>query len=131
MVALSSSAGPTSVAMPAGNVRASSPVTEVVHSPAVSVPPSIPLMVPKKAEIYFDPEQLMHHMSETVSRLNDMMNSTGRGLSFAMDTKLGRPVVTVTNSQTGEVIRTIPNEVIIRLGHSIEDFKGMLHDQRL
>jgi len=131
MVVLASSAGPTSVAMPAGNVRASSPITEVVHSPAVSVPPSIPLMVPKKAEINFDPEQLMHHMRETVSRLNDMMNSTGRGLRFAMDTKLGRPVVTVTNSQTGEVVRTIPNEVIIRLAHSIEDFKGMLHDQRL
>jgi len=74
---------------------------------------------------------MMANLKEAISRLNDMMQSGGRGLNFAMDPKLGRPVVTVTNTQTGEVVRTIPNEVIIRVGHSIEDLKGLLHDQSL
>jgi uncharacterized FlaG/YvyC family protein len=34
--------------------------------------------------------------------------------------------VTVTNKETGEVIRQIPNEVVIRLARSIEDTKGLL-----
>jgi len=35
-------------------------------------------------------------------------------------------VVTVTNQQTGEVIRQIPNEVVIRMARSIDESKGNL-----
>jgi uncharacterized FlaG/YvyC family protein len=35
-------------------------------------------------------------------------------------------VVTVTNQETGEVIRQIPNEVIIRMARSIDETKGNL-----
>jgi uncharacterized FlaG/YvyC family protein len=43
-----------------------------------------------------------------------------------VDPSLDRPVVTVTNRETGEVIRQIPNEVVIRMAHSIDDNKGNL-----
>lgn len=131
MVALSSSPSPATVAMPVGSVRASAPVMESPHATTVASPPTANLVMPKKAEINFDSEKMMANLKEAISRLNDMMQSGGRGLNFAMDPKLGRPVVTVTNTQTGEVVRTIPNEVIIRVGHSIEDLKGLLHDQSL
>jgi uncharacterized FlaG/YvyC family protein len=39
---------------------------------------------------------------------------------------MNRPVVTVTNQETGEVIRQIPNEVIIRMARSIDETKGNL-----
>jgi uncharacterized FlaG/YvyC family protein len=35
-------------------------------------------------------------------------------------------VVTVTNQETGEVIRQIPNEVVIRMARSIDQTKGNL-----
>jgi len=41
---------------------------------------------------------------------------------------LGLPIVVVKNSQTGEVVRQIPNEVVVQVAHSIEAFKGMLHN---
>jgi flagellar protein FlaG len=44
-----------------------------------------------------------------------------------MDEALGRPVVTVKNTQSGEVIRQIPNEVVVKIAHNIEAFKGLLH----
>jgi len=34
--------------------------------------------------------------------------------------------VTVTSLSTGEVIRQIPNEVVVRVAHSIEKIKGLL-----
>jgi uncharacterized FlaG/YvyC family protein len=37
-------------------------------------------------------------------------------------------VVYVKNAETGEVVRQIPNEVVVRLAHSIESFKGILHN---
>jgi flagellar protein FlaG len=37
-------------------------------------------------------------------------------------------VVVVTDKTTGEVIRQIPNEVVIRVAHNIADLKGVLFD---
>ena len=131
MVTLASSPSPTAIAMPADFARPSAAQAQSAPSPAVSMPVPAKLALPVKAEINFDSEKMMAQMKEAVSRLNEMVQSTGRGLDFAMDPKLGRPVVTVTNTQTGEVVRTIPNEVVIRVAHSIEDFKGLLHDETL
>jgi flagellar protein FlaG len=58
--------------------------------------------------------------------MNAKMVDGGRGLNFSIDPALNRPIVTVTNKETGEVIRQIPNEVVIRMAHSIEDTKGLL-----
>jgi len=79
-----------------------------------------------KAEINFDPNSIRQKLDEAISRLNDMMISGGRGLNFFMDERLGRPIIYVRNSQTGEVVRQIPNEVVVRIAHGIEDFKGLL-----
>ena len=37
----------------------------------------------------------------------------------------------VYNPATGEVVRQIPNEVVIKVAHSIENIKGLLMDQML
>jgi uncharacterized FlaG/YvyC family protein len=39
---------------------------------------------------------------------------------------LKRPVVTVRNTTTGEVVRQIPTKVMVQLAHSIDDMKGVL-----
>lgn len=81
-----------------------------------------------KANIQFDSEAVRKNLQDAIEKLNDMLKSSGRAVSFSMDVKLGRPIVFVTNLSTGEVIRQIPNEVVVRVAHGIEDFKGMLHN---
>lgn len=81
-----------------------------------------------KAEVNFDPERSNQHLKEAISKLNELMLSGGRGLNFTMDEKLGRPIVYVKNSQTGEIVRQIPNEVIVQIAYNIEDLKGLLHN---
>jgi uncharacterized FlaG/YvyC family protein len=46
-----------------------------------------------------------------------------------MDVKLGRPIVFVKNMANGDVVRQIPSEVVVRVAHGIEDFKGLLHNE--
>ncbi|CAN1553575.1 FlaG Uncharacterized flagellar protein FlaG [Burkholderiaceae bacterium] len=82
-----------------------------------------------KAEVNFDPERSNQHLKEAISKLNELMLSGGRGLNFTMDEKLGRPIVYVKNSQTGEIVRQIPNEVIVQIAYNIEDLKGILHNK--
>lgn len=103
------------------NTRAPASVTHTVSAEATPAVLSIP-----KAEINFDPERMRQNLQAAIGQLNDMMLSSGRGLNFSMDEKLGRPIIYVKNSQTGEVVRQIPNEVVVRVAHGIEDLKGIL-----
>jgi len=69
------------------------------------------------------------NLQEAINRINEMVRDGGRGLNFSLDEKLGRPIVMVRNLESGEVIRQIPNEVVVKVAHSIEDLKGMLHNE--
>ena len=84
-----------------------------------------------KAEIQIDLERESQDLRAAIGKLNDMMQANARSVSFAMDEKLGRPIVYIKNATTGEIVRQIPNEVIVQLAHSIEDFKGLLHNEKI
>ena len=47
----------------------------------------------------------------------------------SIDDKMDTPVIVVKNRESGEVVRQIPSEVVIKVAHSIEDLKGLLHNQ--
>lgn len=84
-----------------------------------------------KAEIKIDLERESQDLRAAIGKLNEMMQANARSVSFAMDEKLGRPIVYIKNATTGEIVRQIPNEVIVQLAHSIEDFKGLLHNEKI
>jgi flagellar protein FlaG len=82
--------------------------------------------VPKKTSV--DLEEGIKKIEEIVSRMNQEMQSQKRGLSFAFDKAINTHVVTVTSVNSGEVIRQIPTEVVVRVAHNIEKLKGVLFD---
>lgn len=84
---------------------------------------------PARAQIKVDTETMRKNLKEAIDRINEMVRDGGRGLNFSLDEKLGRPIVMVRNLESGEVIRQIPTEVVVKVAHSIEDLKGMLHNE--
>jgi flagellar protein FlaG len=86
------------------------------------------VQAPVKVKLQIDPEQSRKHVQEAIDRLNDAMKKTNQSLNFKMDDVINSPVVTVRNSQTGDVVRQIPNEVVIHVAHNIEKMKGLLHN---
>ena len=56
------------------------------------------------------------------------MRDGGRNLSFSMDEKLGGLVIMVKNADTGEIVRQIPSDAVVRMAHNIDEFKGLLHN---
>ncbi len=102
-----------------------SPAVQPLGQPQPAEPK---VQAPKENAVTVNAEQMVAKMHEAVAQLNKMAVNSGRGLNFQADPKLGRHVITVTNTETGEVVRTIPTEVAIRVAHGIEDFKGLLHD---
>jgi flagellar protein FlaG len=63
-----------------------------------------------------------------VDELNQQMKSTNRNLWFEMDTTINTTVVAVTDKNTGELVRQIPAEAVLRVAHSIENLKGVLYN---
>jgi flagellar protein FlaG len=107
-------------------------VTPASAKPSIQASEQKPALAPvPKAEIQFDAEKAHKNLEEAIQNLNDMMKDSGRTLSFSMDVKLGQPIIFVKNLSTGEVIRQIPSEVVVRIAHNIEDFKGLLHNQSI
>lgn len=84
-----------------------------------------------KKTVGSDLESIQKEFESTVSKLNGMLQGAGRNLTIGIDGALNGPVVTVKNTETGEVVRQIPNETVVQLAHSIEAFKGWLHDVKV
>ena len=107
------------------------PKSAAPAAPAVSAAPAVPKAPAIKVEPLVDLKQVRENLQEAIEKLNDQVERNGRGLNFSVDDRLNRPIITVRSTATGEVVRTIPNEVIIKVAHNIEDIKGLLMDQTL
>ena len=103
--------------------------TQGAGAPASAPAPEItrPKIIPiERPQIKVDTEGDKKRLDQAIARMNERMQDGGRGLAFKVDPSLNRPVVTVTNQETGEVIRQIPNEVIVQMARSIDENKGNL-----
>ena len=75
-----------------------------------------------------DAERLTQAFDNVVSQLNQQMQVNNRNLGFTLDRRLNTPVITVTDKNTGDVVRQIPAESVLRVAHSIENLKGVLYN---
>ena len=93
--------------------------------PELSIPKAKIIDI-KPVQLQFDEVKAKKNLDEAIKSLNDQMAANKTGLGFSIDKSLQRPVVIVHNTTTGEVVRKIPTEVVIRMAHSIDDMKGLL-----
>ena len=120
---------PAAVAGAAAVQRAAAPAAGAAPTSAkaaTAAPATAPIAVPKKTSV--DLEEGLKKISDIVEQMNKEMQSQQRGLSFSYDDTINTHVVTVTSAASGEVIRQIPTEVVVRVAHNMEKLKGMLFD---
>ena len=113
-----------------GQVKAAGAAVAAPHAPAkaeVLVQPK--LEVPKSPEINFDPNKVRENLSAAIGMLNKQMEASKRGLGFSYDDSKKTAVVKVTDAASGEVVRQIPTEQILKMAHQIDIYKGMLYNK--
>ncbi len=109
----------------------------VAHSaPTAQAAPATPVALAVKAQApapapRFDPQEQQRKLQQAVAELNRQMEHTGVSLGFSVDESIGRTVVTVVNKDSGELVRQIPSEDVVRVAHSIESLKGILYNKRI
>lgn len=66
-----------------------------------------------------------HEIDNAVASLNDYVQSIERDLHFSVDEDLKRTVVKVVDSDSGDVIRQIPEDVVLELARNLKDGGGL------
>ena len=97
--------------------------TAIVREAVTKVAP------PKPNDIKFDAIEATKNLKEAVSLLNHQLVETGRGLGFSFDESKASAVIKVSNINTGEVIRQIPTEDVLRMAQKMDDLKGILYNK--
>ena len=76
-------------------------------------------------------QRMFEQLEEAARRLQQAVETTPTRLKFSVDEVASRFVISVTDDETGEVIRQVPGEAILRIAHSIDKMKGVLFDKSL
>ena len=69
-------------------------------------------------------------VAKTAQQLESFVASMGRDLSFSVDSTTGYHVVRVTNPQTGEVVRQLPSEELLKIAQTMEQTSSGLVNQK-
>ena len=78
-----------------------------------------------------DPRELRRQLQEATEQLNHEMKRNQRDLSFSVDDAADKIVVTVKNTESGEVVRQIPSEAALKVAHNLANVKGLLEDKKI
>jgi len=58
--------------------------------------------------------------------IDSFVRDMGRSLDFRVDSSSGKQIVRVSNTQTGEVVRKIPNEEAVQIARSLNYLQSVL-----
>lgn len=101
-----------------GQVEAGGEIARSPRSPSFPQPPAA-AEVPKPVEMSVPVEPSPEAVKQAARQLETFMQSMNRYLEFRVDQDSGRTVVTVKDKTTGETIRQIPSEEVMRLAHNL------------
>jgi flagellar protein FlaG len=95
------------------------------HQPSIPAPSAS--TTPKPAS----PQSIRHDdgkLQSAADSINQRMQQDGREIQFQIDRSTGFTVVQIRHQQTGEIIRQMPPEALIRLADDISQWTGKLMD---
>jgi flagellar protein FlaG len=115
-------------AMPAPASSMTAQALKFANAQGILTPPRAPVEVPSpRPTLPTDAQKMVQEYQQVVDQLNRQMQADDRNLRFGVDRKINTFVITVTDKLSGEVVRQIPPESVIRVAHSIENLKGVLY----
>ena len=66
---------------------------------------------------------------EMIRELEEALPAASNSLTFRVDEVLDRPIITVVDQKSGEIVRTLPSDEVLRVAHNIEKMRGILFDK--
>lgn len=101
------------------NVAAS---TESVIAQKVNTQPLVGQPLPE--EVKESPPSVAQKIEDSVSELNSFVQNVQRGIQFSVHEDTGRSIITVTDKDSGDVIRTFPSEDVLAMAAYLAENKA-------
>ena len=99
------------------NVKAPSETTQVSDAKAVSKVASVPL---PKTNVKESSQEVRDAAETAMKDIQHFISSQARSVRISKDETSGHMIVQLVDPDTGEVIRTLPSEELLRLARSFE-----------
>lgn len=77
-----------------------------------------------------DDKQIPYPIDLALEKVNDSMKAWSTGMRFEVNPEAKRVVVSIIDSATGEVLRTVPSDAVIRVAKMIVQLQGTLIDTK-
>ncbi len=85
----------------------------------------------EKAHTLSSIENVAEDIEEAIEALNNALAKAPTKAIISHDEELNRYIVKIADESSGEVIREIPNEAVIKFARNLQEIKGLLFDKAL
>ncbi|MGN7739740.1 flagellar protein FlaG [Pseudomonas sp. 22526] len=109
---------------------AAKPATPVADKP-VEKPQADVVALPTVKEESKSAQTEQDKLKMAIQEIEKFVQSVKRNLEFSIDEPSGKVVVKVIASDSGEVIRQIPNEEVLKLANSLNDASSLLFSAKV
>lgn len=75
-------------------------------------------------------ESVTESIQDAVAILNEALSRKNTSALIRHDEQLNRFLVTITDRESGEIVREIPSEALLKFARNLEELRGLLFDQR-
>lgn len=82
---------------------------------------------PSNVNQVMEPQREM--VAKAAQEMQQFVSSMGRNLNFSIDGETGYHIVRVTDPSTGEVIRQMPSEEMLRVAHSFAQLSALVNQK--
>ena len=85
----------------------------------------------EKAHTLSSIENVAEDIEEAIEALNDALAKAPTKATISHDDQLNRYIVKIADERSGEVIREIPSEAVLKFARNLQEIKGLLFDKAL
>ena len=76
-------------------------------------------------------DQMADELREAITALNAALDKTRTRAIITRDEDLNRFVVRIADEKSGEVVREIPSEAVLKFARNLQELKGLIFDKSL
>jgi flagellar protein FlaG len=73
---------------------------------------------------------LNQELNEAITVLNESLAKTPTKAIISKDEELNRFIVKIADKKSGEIVREIPSEALLKFARQLKELKGILFDER-
>ena len=106
------------------------PLSPVENTPKISIQDVSRVAAARKDESLQQINETLKLLDDAIKALNEAVKKVPTSLHFSVDDASNRFVIQVTDTNTGEIIRKVPGDAILRVARQIESLKGVLVDEK-